>query len=1238
MRTMGLMVAAWLVCGSMACFAGDPRAAAVGQTADGEYLYLAVDRCEVRLYVGMPAADSLDVSLNQGTTLVGPKEGLLQTGRAKAAAMLVTPNNELLLAWTCDDRTFLTTCPLAAKNAEDCIARRTSYATSRDLGSGQPTAAAWNERAQSPILVGAASEDGGSVWVARRTESRQWIREKIAAGQGHVRPQVAVSRLGVVHVVWRDANQAVWHLENANSGRWLRSGATSSQPEQIGTAAADPAVACRAHQVLVVLPTDKQQLEYSLYTGQNWNANLPLTRLDKRWANDKLSQPRLVVDGHGVAWLFFVNTTANRKYAYYTRWLGFGWDAIREGRGIFQPTQDFSANLAPIQSCQVPAHVPGGAQELGLLLVNWDLSKPLRPFRIQAPAFVARPGADLLFLDMLDVSRTLWVEQKMGSPQKHPDNPILRPSGDPNALDSNRVFNGGTVLRDGDVFRAWYTALNPKGDWKEWQKLMHLCYATSKDGIRWEKPNLGQVEFKGKRDNNAIPSFGVCMPILLNPDQSDPSRKFLGLFPGLLCSSADGWHWRQEPIRCTLLGPNPSWFAYQSAFYDPEAGPSRRWKAYGCFAPTDRPFHRRTIGYAYSADGKNFIGPAENPIVQAETSGVWLPGPEFIEVHDAVVCKYKGHYLMFYQTGHGHSAHIELAVSRDGEHFVRVHDGQPLIPQGAGDAWDRGMHLPSQPLVTDKEIRLYYGAANYQAPSDHPVDYERWKQCIMGLGLATLPLDGWAYLCNRAGRHDGYVTTGPIQVQELKDCVLTVNAKADKDNYLMAELLSADTDDRIAGYEWENCDRIVHSGPEQVVSWKGRAGLGGVKLPRVRVRVILRGHGDLRLYSIGFRRRVGATPPVAFQAQAGLVEKELVYASSVSNLFPLKAWIGYRPDGKPKPIVVAMQGYGDPVMRNSARSVMWGSVRGNAQRGRFAISVDLRGRGESAGQRDDGGLEVMDIYDAIHAALRQYPSETDPANINIIGWSGGGGNVFSAVTRMPDCFSNAAAFFGITDYGYWADTSFKGVVQPNVGGETQEVPDRYMARKSLLGVCNNAYTDFHFFWDEKERICPPWMDSEYRRIAQKLGYANIHPHESKASDKVRWLHEGMDQVSAAEGDRLTSPPVTAKNNPNPTLKPAGHLVVLGFLMTKRFQVLFGQGNDAVAELDYKLLPREYAFAFSGKTSNARCRGWVRVTDRSADEVAGVVQDGKSRPWEKDATGRIVIRDVPSTSSVTVRFK
>ncbi|MDD4103290.1 MAG: prolyl oligopeptidase family serine peptidase, partial [Kiritimatiellae bacterium] len=747
------------------------------------------------------------------------------------------------------------------------------------------------------------------------------------------------------------------------------------------------------------------------------------------------------------------------------------------------------------------------------------------------------------------------------------------------------------------------------------------------DGVTWEKPDLGLVEFKGSKRNNALPGLNIFMPVIPNPDGG--AARFVGYTPGKgeRWSSADGIQWQKQSSTCKLLGKQPKWFVYNSVLHDPDAPPARRWRAYGCMCPNEPPV-RRTIAYAYSADGVNFTGPVENPIFQAETGGHWA------KVHDVSVSKFKGHYVMIYQTGDGYEQHLELAVSRDGENFTRVHDGKALIPQGAGDAWDRGLHMPSRPVVLDNEIRLYYGGADYQAPGD-PFDYERWKMCRMGMGLATLPLDGWAHVRNDTGRNVGYLTTVPIEVEDLRDCVLSVNADVDEDHYLLAELLHADSRDRIPGYELENCDKLVQGGPDHHFSWKGQAGLGGVTAKRFRVRVIFRGKGETpNLRSIGFRRVAGSVAPVTAKAGGELVEGAMVYRSSVSRIAPLKAWITYRPDGKPKPMVVTMHSYGDPVLRHGGHR-MAGTGRSYASKGLFAIAVDMRGREESVGQRDDGGVEVMDIYDAVQAALAQYPLETDPANINIIGWSGGGGNTFSAVTRMPDLFSNASAFYGITDYGYWASTTWRGTIQPNVGGEVDAVPDRYMARNSLLGVLNNRYTRFQFFWDEEEVLCPPWMDEEYRRITQELGYTNIIAHESytNQADVVRWKHTGGFNATA-----LTDPPMFERNNPAPQLDRDGRLVVLGYLMTKPFRVFFGHGNDAAAEVAYRLAPETYHFAFKPLSSDPDVRGWLRVTDRPTEAVVRVGSKRGDLAWEVTADGHALIRDIRLDDEIEICFK
>ena len=240
---------------------------AVARAGDGAYLYLTAEGGKARLYLGTPDPDALDVALDGGTTLVGP-DGVLQSGDAQpGTAMAVTNEDTLLLGWAQDGKTFLASCSL--KGGAERAKLRQSYSARHELGPGAPTGAALNPRDGKPIFVGSSPVKEGTIWVAR-PEGASWTYEEIASGQGESRPRVGVSELGVVHVVWRDTDGSIWHLENAAGGPWLRSGGTSREPEAIGTAVADPALLCARHQVLVALPVEEGQIEYSLYTGQGW--------------------------------------------------------------------------------------------------------------------------------------------------------------------------------------------------------------------------------------------------------------------------------------------------------------------------------------------------------------------------------------------------------------------------------------------------------------------------------------------------------------------------------------------------------------------------------------------------------------------------------------------------------------------------------------------------------------------------------------------------------------------------------------------------------------------------------------------------------------------------------------------------------------------------------------------------------------------------------------------------------
>ena len=127
-------------------------------------------------------------------------------------------------------------------------------------------------------------------------------------------------------------------------------------------------------------------------------------------------------------------------------------------------------------------------------------------------------------------------------------------------LVSDRPWEGNglnyvTVFQDGDLYKMYYRG----GDYDRGVTSLHeqvYCLAISKDGVKWERPNLGLVEFGGSKDNNILltekdKALGyIChnfSPFLdLNPDAPESERyKAVGGGPLFPLISADGIHWKK---------------------------------------------------------------------------------------------------------------------------------------------------------------------------------------------------------------------------------------------------------------------------------------------------------------------------------------------------------------------------------------------------------------------------------------------------------------------------------------------------------------------------------------------------------------------------------------------------------------------------------------------------------------------------------------------------------------------
>lgn len=121
-------------------------------------------------------------------------------------------------------------------------------------------------------------------------------------------------------------------------------------------------------------------------------------------------------------------------------------------------------------------------------------------------------------------------------------------------------YNNLVIEPDG-LMRMYYLGWEMiSADKKKHTHDIVVCYAESRDGIHWERPNLGLCEFEGSKDNNILldksfdggfdnffvfrdPKPGVPADELYKALYARPAHD--GLEHALCCAlSADGLHWR----------------------------------------------------------------------------------------------------------------------------------------------------------------------------------------------------------------------------------------------------------------------------------------------------------------------------------------------------------------------------------------------------------------------------------------------------------------------------------------------------------------------------------------------------------------------------------------------------------------------------------------------------------------------------------------------------------------------
>ena len=149
-----------------------------------------------------------------------------------------------------------------------------------------------------------------------------------------------------------------------------------------------------------------------------------------------------------------------------------------------------------------------------------------------------------LFIDDLVIDETVGVVRTLNQPAKYVGNPVMIPL----YPWEGRIELYGTVIWDAKSgqYRMWYLGQGAMGlrpmsarrRYSPWPPdgfdgsnlLFTICYATSNDGIFWERPNLGLVEYEGSQDNNIVLLNASGANVIEDPRDPDPDRLYKSLF------------------------------------------------------------------------------------------------------------------------------------------------------------------------------------------------------------------------------------------------------------------------------------------------------------------------------------------------------------------------------------------------------------------------------------------------------------------------------------------------------------------------------------------------------------------------------------------------------------------------------------------------------------------------------------------------------------------------------------
>jgi len=482
---------------------------------------------------------------------------------------------------------------------------------------------------------------------------------------------------------------------------------------------------------------------------------------------------------------------------------------------------------------------------------------------VQRPQPIAIAGEKQLFIDHRFLARCRNVDLCVNQPGKL--GVVLRPDC---PWEDKSIGFCASVLEDGGVFKLFYRA-------DSHEKGASICLATSRDGLHWERPQIGLYEFGGRKDNNIVfrdtdnsaAYRGVGEAIVFLDPHGRPQQRFKMIaskgWPdprsaGLYChTSPDGVHWTAGP-RVLDICPDTA----NQAAWDRQRG------KYVAYIRIWNPL--RKVGRVETAD---ILAPWPCTPLGAEAYFIWgkasvaVPSREFpvafgydredpvpSDHYNAAAVEYpyaQNAYVAFPSSymhfpeppvgkyGNDGLLDIQMAVSRDGVEYHRI-TRVPYVPLGlAGEPDSLSNYMAVGMLRVGDYLYQYYGA--YAVT--HGLPESRQRTPIGSFCAVRQRLDG--FVSADAAWGGGELVTPPVLFMGRR---LVLNLDTSAMGACQVGLVTA-AGNEIPGFTVNECDILRGNAVEKVVTWKGNSDLAVLSGKSVRLQFRMRA---AKLFSFQF--------------------------------------------------------------------------------------------------------------------------------------------------------------------------------------------------------------------------------------------------------------------------------------------------------------------------------------------------------------------------------------------------